>query len=126
MLPEHLSVRNAVQCRSHSPGLNATRANFKRVDEVPLRSKSVNDIGERYYKEPAPFHGILKVAVPPDFHTVCDPTLAKPISPPENTLAFIMPASEASVAGCCIRGQCFGTLMTRGGWPCGKICFDSG
>ena len=61
------------------------------VSKVPIRQASVNDIGDRYYKEPSPYHGTLKVCVPPDWmqHNCCK-SRAKPISPPENILAFLL------------------------------------
>ena len=61
------------------------------VSKVPIRQSSINDLGERYYKEPNPYHGTLKVCVPPDWmqHS-CSKSRAKPISPPENTLAFLL------------------------------------
>ena len=61
------------------------------VSKVPIRQSSINDLGERYYKEPNPYHGTLKVCVPPVWmqHS-CSKSRAKPISPPENTLAFLL------------------------------------
>ena len=59
--------------------------------EVPLRQASINDIGDRYYGQPSPYHGTLTVAVPPDWiEQSCDKSRAKPISPPENLLAFLL------------------------------------
>ncbi|CAL1131662.1 unnamed protein product [Cladocopium goreaui] len=64
---------------------------FNPDPSVPIRQSSINDLGERYYKEPNPYHGTLKVCVPPDWmqHS-CSKSRAKPISPPENTLAFLL------------------------------------
>ena len=62
-----------------------------RKNQVPLRQKSVNDIGQRYYETPGKFHGKVKVAVAPDWYLSCDPKRAKPVTPAENMMAFILP-----------------------------------
>jgi len=61
--------------------------------KVPLRSSSVNDLGHKYYGSPARFHGKLTLAVAPDWHLSCDSSKAKPVSPAENTIAFLLPLS---------------------------------
>ena len=59
--------------------------------QVPLRQKSINEIGERYYTDPSPFHDNLCLAVPADWmQQSCDITRAKPVSPMENVIAFLL------------------------------------
>lgn len=58
--------------------------------EVPLRQSSINELGRRYYEEPARFHTRIRVAIAPDWHLSCDPQKAKPVSPPENIMAFLL------------------------------------
>ena len=63
-----------------------------RILQVPLRQKSVNEIGYRFYNSPAPFHGNLVIAVPGDWaQHGFDAPRAKPVSPTENIIAFILP-----------------------------------
>jgi len=59
--------------------------------EVPLRQKSINDLGDRYYESPSRFHGRVKVAIGPEWHLSMDSSRVKPVSPPENVFAFVMP-----------------------------------
>ena len=59
--------------------------------KVPLRNLSINDLGDRYYAAPAKFHGKLKLAVHPEWISDPDPARAKPVSPTENTMAYILP-----------------------------------
>lgn len=58
--------------------------------EVPLRQSSINELGRRYYEDPARFHTRIRVAIAPDWHLSCDPQKAKPVSPPENIMAFLL------------------------------------
>ena len=59
--------------------------------EVPLRQGSINDLGSRYYEQPVGYHGTLVIAVPPNWIDLnCEISRSKPISPPENLLAFIL------------------------------------
>ena len=107
--------------------------------EVPVRQKSVNDIGERYYETPARYHNSFKVAIPPvswfstmsksksndiefqeafqtndsppikalsptslplrakDWAKTQDADRAKPFSPRENVLAFVLHLGKNSL-----------------------------
>lgn len=59
--------------------------------KVPLRQKSINDIGARYYKTPGPFHDSLTLAVPSDWvQQNFDLSKVKPVSPMENILSFLL------------------------------------
>ena len=60
-------------------------------DQVPLRQKSINDLGERYYSTPSRFHDRVRVAIAPDWHVSCDAKKVKPVSPLENVMAFVLP-----------------------------------
>ena len=61
--------------------------------QVPLRQKSVNEIGERYYSVPSRFHGKIRVAIGPEWPLAPDVTRVKPVSPPENVMAYVLPFS---------------------------------
>ena len=60
-------------------------------DKVPLRQKSINELGARYYENPARFHTRIHVAISPDWHLSCDPQKVKPVSPVENVMGFVLP-----------------------------------
>lgn len=60
-------------------------------NQVPIRQKSINEIGARYYSKPAPFHIAMKVAVPQDWaQQGFDTNKVKPVSPMENVIAFVL------------------------------------
>ncbi|CAL1154396.1 unnamed protein product [Cladocopium goreaui] len=64
---------------------------FNADPSVPLRQASINDLGKRFYELPAPYNGTLTIAVPPDWlEQSCDVLKAKPVSPCENILAFVL------------------------------------
>lgn len=70
--------------------------------EVPLRQKSINELGQRYYEKPGRFHGKLKIAVSPDWHLSLCPEKAKPVSPPENVMAFLLPLIDVNQNNFCL------------------------
>ena len=105
MHTEPLEVRHLLQCRpfggclifslEHGNGeqliLFHPSFNSPCGHQVPLRQKSINEIGERYYTEPSPFHDTFRLAVPADWmHQNCEVTRAKPVSPMENLIAFVL------------------------------------
>ena len=92
------SVNNSVDCSNISSILNKNTFNLTLSIEVPLRQKSVNDLGQRYYEAPARLHGKLTLAVSADWHLTCDPLKAKPVSPAENIIAFLLPLSPKIVS----------------------------
>ena len=48
-------------------------------------------MSERYYSQPAPYHGVLQLAIPKDWlSTGMSPNAVKPVSPLENMMAFIL------------------------------------
>ncbi|CAJ1361094.1 unnamed protein product, partial [Effrenium voratum] len=58
---------------------------------VPLRHNSIDKLSERYYSQPAPYHGVLQLAIPKDWlSTGMSPNAVKPVSPLENMMAFIL------------------------------------
>ena len=65
--------------------------------QVPLRQKSVNEIGERYYSVPSRFHGKIRVAIGPEWPLSPDVTRVKPVSPPENVIAYVLPFSSSNL-----------------------------
>ena len=104
MCPIDFSLWHTVQCWSLSPILRMRWTNkllvttlwvchyfVVLVSEVPLRQASINDLGKRFYELPAPYNGTLTIAVPPDWlEQSCDVLKAKPVSPCENILAFVL------------------------------------
>jgi hypothetical protein len=51
----------------------------------------VNDLSDQYYSEPSRFHGKVKVAVHPEWAAAgCDSMKAKPVSPAENIMSYIL------------------------------------
>ncbi|CAL1153610.1 unnamed protein product [Cladocopium goreaui] len=63
---------------------------FNADPSVPLRQKSINELGARYYENPARFHTRIHVAISPDWHLSCDPQKVKPGSPVENVMGFVL------------------------------------
>ena len=76
---------------SHFESMQLPQFLYQLCCEVPIRSKSVDELANRYYKEPGKYHHRLVVAVHPEWiNSGCDPQKCKPVSPLENTLAFLL------------------------------------